>query len=73
MKTKGTLVVLLFIRAVDHPISHAGICLSKITFLLMSVNVSRLCRVIDTGVRRLHKSGKGENRIENSTAGMMEG
>lgn len=36
----GTL--LLFIRAVDRPISHADICLSKITFLLMPVDVPRL-------------------------------
>lgn len=31
---------LLFIRAVDRPISHADICLSKITFLLMSASTS---------------------------------
>lgn len=46
-RNRGTsFFALLFIRAVDRPISHADICLSKITFLLMSANVPRLLQLI---------------------------
>lgn len=51
-------LALLFIRTVDRPISHADICLSKITFLLMAVNVPCLCRVIEGTSGR--EGGSGE-------------
>lgn len=42
-QNQGTsFLALLFIRAVDRTISHADICLSKITFLLMPANVPRV-------------------------------
>lgn len=60
---------LLFIRAVDRPISHADICLSKITFLLMSVNVPRPCRLIRGSENRRLRGQRGEHGKSNRKLG----
>lgn len=55
---------LLFIRAVDHPISHADICLSKITFLLMPANnVPHICWLIGAAQEGREHSVAGYTKV----------